>query len=171
VCRRRVLQARKTTRLQTGNGCAFLAAGPGDLASLILQARDDNQSESKIMIQRNLLRRAAGSRGRLAATGSQPPYYRTEQARDSSAATTAARSEVAAASCAGVHVMPMTSTTITMISGIRRRSSSSRCVRLAGGVLVKALPSDRWTVGRAAATGRRLAASSSNSSEFAEQLA
>jgi hypothetical protein len=30
--------------------------------------------------QRNLLCRAAGSRGRLAATGSTPPYYRTEQA-------------------------------------------------------------------------------------------
>jgi hypothetical protein len=96
------------------------------------------------MIQRDLPRRAAGSRGRLAATGSQSPYYRTKQARDSSAAATAARSEVAAASCAGVHVMPMTSTTITMISGIRRRSSSSRCVHLAGGVLVKDLPSDRW---------------------------
>jgi len=125
-----------------------------------------HRSESKIMIQRDLPRRAAGSRGSLAATGSQPPYYRTEQARDSSAATTAARSEVAAASCAGVHVMPMTSTTITMISGIRRRSSSSRCVRLVGGVLVKDLPSDRWTVGHAVVSGRRLVASSSNSSGF-----
>ena len=106
------------------------------------------------MIQRNLLRRADGSRGRFAATGSQPPYARTEQVRDFSAATAAARSEVAAASCAEVHVMPMTSTTITMISGIRRRISSSRCAHLAGGVLVKDFPSDRWRVGRAAVAGR-----------------
>jgi hypothetical protein len=40
--------------------------------------------------------------------------------------------------------MLMASTTITMINWIRRRSSSSRCVRLAGRVLVKDLPSDRW---------------------------
>jgi len=67
--------------------------------------------------------------------------------------------------------MLMTSTRITMISGIRRRSSSSRRVRLAGVVLVKDLPSDRWRADRAAVAGRRLVASSSNSSAFAKQPA
>ena len=56
------------------------------------------------------------------------------------AATTAARSEAVAAVWPGVHMVPMMTITITMISGICRLSITSCFVGLVGGVLVKLPP-------------------------------
>jgi hypothetical protein len=60
--------------------------------------------------------------------------------RGASAAATAARSEAVAAVWPDVHLAPMMRITITMITGIRRLSTFSGLVGVAGGVLVKLPP-------------------------------